>query len=192
MVSRDSTPFAGVSETPELATEHATVTTTDAGLFEAIEAALAAGDAVYLIDPLSPQTKDPAELLRNSLRLRGRFPGPAAFLRPADDAQLVRALKRYAHFFICDGCGRDCRDEYYTLRDEVWRAVCGDNLMLCVGCVERRLGRELVPGDFNLEGSVALANALPPSRRLWRRLRLGRFPRRAKKGSEELAGAAPS
>jgi hypothetical protein len=40
------------------------------------------------------------------------------------------------------------------LLDDVWAAAAGDqkdtyDFMLCVGCVERRLGRLLVPDDFN-------------------------------------------
>jgi hypothetical protein len=49
----------------------------------------------------------------------------------------------------------DCRedtielDEYYMLRDDVWlEANPARDGMLCVGCVEQRLGRALRPGDF--------------------------------------------
>ena len=44
--------------------------------------------------------------------------------------------------------------EQYMLRDDVWAAAAGDladthGVMLCIGCVERRLGRELTRDDFN-------------------------------------------
>ena len=40
------------------------------------------------------------------------------------------------------------------LLDDVWAAVAGDladthGVMLCIGCVERRLRRRLTPEDFN-------------------------------------------
>lgn len=49
----------------------------------------------------------------------------------------------------------DCRlnthleNEYYMLLDEIWlEAHPEDDGMLCVTCVERRLGRKLLPADF--------------------------------------------
>jgi hypothetical protein len=56
------------------------------------------------------------------------------------------------------------------LRRELWRKVCRFNDMLCIGCVEDRLGRKLVRADFNLEETFAGAKQFPPSRRLKQRL----------------------
>jgi hypothetical protein len=48
----------------------------------------------------------------------------------------------------------DCRyltieGEYYMLRDEIWLAANPEQRgMLCIGCVEGRLGRRLGPEDF--------------------------------------------
>lgn len=75
--------------------------------------------------------------------------------------------------FACLGCG-ECTlelDEYYMLRDEVWRAANPSSRgMLCIGCVETRLGRRLAPSDF----SDCALNELPRrhirSRRLVERL----------------------
>lgn len=41
--------------------------------------------------------------------------------------------------------------EYYMLKDPVWEeAVPDDDLgMLCIGCIEKKLGRELSPEDFS-------------------------------------------
>ena len=42
-------------------------------------------------------------------------------------------------------------DEYYMVHDDVWAASgmgFNDDQMLCVGCLERRLGRRLRPFDF--------------------------------------------
>lgn len=53
---------------------------------------------------------------------------------------------------------RDCRVntsdiyEYYMVHDEVWQAAGADTEfgwgMLCIGCLEVRLGRTLTPADF--------------------------------------------
>jgi hypothetical protein len=54
--------------------------------------------------------------------------------------------------FICLGCKVDTgkMGEHYMLRDEVWNKVHTSAVgMLCVGCVEVRLGRQLVPADFH-------------------------------------------
>ena len=78
-------------------------------------------------------------------------------------------LKRYARF-ECEACGRSCRDEYYMLRTELWQEACRSNNMLCIGCVEDRLGRKLVLADFNLEDTHDLIKLWPPARRLKHRL----------------------
>lgn len=72
----------------------------------------------------------------------------------------------------CVDCGVSCNDihEYYMIHESLWLSVmkclCG---MLCIGCVESRLGRKLTPEDFtdcalNTEGfgykSARLANRL--------------------------------
>ena len=59
------------------------------------------------------------------------------------------------------------------LRTELWRKVCRSNDILCIGCVEDRLGRKLVPTDFNLKQTFAGAQQFPPSRRLKQRLDVG-------------------
>jgi hypothetical protein len=39
--------------------------------------------------------------------------------------------------------------EYYMVRDDVWwPCVGGRSGMLCIGCLETRLGRELCAADF--------------------------------------------
>jgi hypothetical protein len=54
-------------------------------------------------------------------------------------------------FSWCLDCQVDTLEirEYYMLRGDVWfKANPAGRGMLCVGCVERRLGRRLVPADF--------------------------------------------
>jgi hypothetical protein len=61
-------------------------------------------------------------------------------------------------------------DEYYMVNDDVWTdsGVGWTGGMLCIGCLEDRLGRQLVPGDF----MDAPINGRPPhSERLRARLR---------------------
>jgi hypothetical protein len=57
------------------------------------------------------------------------------------------ALERHVH---CLDCAVDtvALGEYYMVRDEVWEQAAGDDGMLCIGCLEKRLGRRLEPRDF--------------------------------------------
>lgn len=45
------------------------------------------------------------------------------------------------------GCDHDGTWEWYMVTDHVW-ALAGDALFLCIGDLERRLGRPLNSGDF--------------------------------------------
>jgi hypothetical protein len=52
--------------------------------------------------------------------------------------------------FSCIDCEVDTRSEYYMVHDWVWE-LSGMNPydgMLCIGCLEKRLGRKLIKGDF--------------------------------------------
>ena len=51
--------------------------------------------------------------------------------------------------FLCDGCDVDTFDiaEYFMVRNELWEQA-GNADMLCVGCTEDRLGRQLTRADF--------------------------------------------
>lgn len=54
-------------------------------------------------------------------------------------------------YFNCADCGASTLHghEYYMLRTKVWAATrVRKRAMLCVGCVEHRLGRLLRPDDF--------------------------------------------
>lgn len=51
----------------------------------------------------------------------------------------------------CLDCGVDTfkTEEYYIVQNDLWRAANPKILgMLCTGCLEKRLGRELCPSDF--------------------------------------------
>lgn len=52
------------------------------------------------------------------------------------------------------GCRHKGKWEYYMVTDEVWHAAMSGESnpfsgYLCIGCLERRLGRELTPADFS-------------------------------------------
>ena len=54
--------------------------------------------------------------------------------------------------FLCMDCGIDTgkHAEFYMLIDSVWFSIVGSREgMLCIGCAEIRLGRELTRADFN-------------------------------------------
>lgn len=53
----------------------------------------------------------------------------------------------YDGYFGCDDCGACTLREYYMVRDDIWKAAGGPR-MLCVGCLEARIGRKLMRRDF--------------------------------------------
>ena len=46
------------------------------------------------------------------------------------------------------GCRHKGRHEYYSVNDEIWKVAGMDSGFLCIGCLERRIGRSLTPDDF--------------------------------------------
>ncbi len=46
------------------------------------------------------------------------------------------------------GCAHDGMWEWYMLTDETWAAI-GNPGIMCIGCAEKRLGRQLHAGDFS-------------------------------------------
>ena len=53
--------------------------------------------------------------------------------------------------FICKDCEIDTLaiNEYYMVTAPVWEAACPEHRgMLCIGCLENRLGRQLTASDF--------------------------------------------
>ncbi|MET9876549.1 hypothetical protein ABZZ36_18270 [Actinacidiphila glaucinigra] len=70
----------------------------------------------------------------------------------------------------CADCRTDCSDERYMVHDEVWAAagMCPFGF-LCIGCIERRLGRRLAAADF-LDVPLNYAPGFRRSARLTRRL----------------------
>lgn len=66
---------------------------------------------------------------------------------------LTRPRRRFRPSpFRCMDCNVDTfRSEYYMLKHEIWDYIVSfenSRKMLCIGCVEERLGRELTGSDF--------------------------------------------
>ena len=96
----------------------------------------------------------------------------------AANAERPRRSRRQRFEFACLDCGVDTAaiDEYYMVTDEVWASANpADDPdepgagMLCIGSLERRLGRKLTPSDFT-DCPVNTDLAKPRSKRLLDRL----------------------
>jgi len=64
---------------------------------------------------------------------------------------MLETHKKRERLFRCEDCGVNTSkiEEYYMVLDEVWLSVCEDVYgMLCIGCLEERLGRRLMTADF--------------------------------------------
>ncbi len=75
--------------------------------------------------------------------------------------------------FLCLDCREDTgkMHEHYFVRTEVWLSVVGSIVgMLCIGCLEKRLGRQLNSSDFT-DCSLNTARYEPKSERLMSRMR---------------------
>jgi hypothetical protein len=54
--------------------------------------------------------------------------------------------------------------EYYSVTDELWSRYGPAVGMLCIGCLETRLGRRLVPADFT-DAPINTLDVAPRSKR---------------------------
>lgn len=55
--------------------------------------------------------------------------------------------------FLCADCGLHTShiNEYYMVHSKIWREFVPENkydTMLCIGCLEKRMDRKLIPKDF--------------------------------------------
>jgi hypothetical protein len=69
-----------------------------------------------------------------------------------DVAMSEKQYRPWSGDFECLDCGTNTLEtgEYYMLQDAVWlEANPSDRGMLCIGCVEKRLGRTLAAGAFS-------------------------------------------
>lgn len=75
--------------------------------------------------------------------------------------------------FLCLDCSVDTGKihEHYMLVDTTWFSIHASNRgMICIGCVEGRLGRSLTPQDFN-NSHVNNPKLYPMSSRLLSRIK---------------------
>lgn len=63
---------------------------------------------------------------------------------------ITRKLHKSKAKWDCVDCSQNTSYEHYFATNEVWmkQAGMGEAGMLCVGCLERRIGRRLEPTDF--------------------------------------------
>jgi hypothetical protein len=74
--------------------------------------------------------------------------------------------------FLCLDCRIDTGKihEHYFIQTPLWMKLVGSNQgMLCVGCLELRLGRKLIASDFT-NASINTASHEAKSQRLMERL----------------------
>ena len=89
-------------------------------------------------------------------------------ITPKGASPIWPAMMKDRSSFLCLDCGVDTGaiDEDYMVTHELWARVNpGGDGMLCIGCLEKRLGRELTPDDFWLNSVSS-----PKSERLLKRL----------------------
>jgi len=87
-------------------------------------------------------TADDSQWPRGELGL----PKPWREHEPLDDEVTIHSK------FRCIDCGKNTHGgEYYMVHDSVWAAsgIAPHGGMLCLGCLETRIGRELRPDDFS-------------------------------------------
>ncbi len=74
--------------------------------------------------------------------------GTAAYCRQAEGGAMPsKRRKRVLPSNACVDCGQSA--EYYMVHDELWeRAGYGPDVMACIPCLEKRLGRPLRRDDF--------------------------------------------
>lgn len=74
--------------------------------------------------------------------------------------------------FLCIDCHADTSkiNEYYMLKNWLWKKIRGGRHMLCLNCVENRLGRRLTSRDFTDCPLNLLTDPWPKSIRFINRL----------------------
>lgn len=87
--------------------------------------------------------------------------------------------------FMCKDCGMNTApmagNEYYAVTDEVWKAGKGRRHVLCIGCLETRIGRKLKGADFPM---LSINFIFPWSARL--ASRMGAEKKRHRRNIDEM------
>ena len=75
--------------------------------------------------------------------------------------------------FLCVDCQFDTfQNEYYMVKDEIWPIGIDDG-MLCIECIEKRIGKTLIKGDFT--DCLVNLELRPRSKRLQNRLEMQKY-----------------
>ena len=64
-----------------------------------------------------------------------------------EEDETIEEFRQGLEAFRCLDCSMMTENEYYMVHDEIWHSVAGEG-MLCIGCLENRLGRRLSKDDF--------------------------------------------
>lgn len=73
----------------------------------------------------------------------------------------------------CDDCGESTYTEFYVVSNDLWDRYAPGVWMICIGCLETRIGRQLVTADFtdaNFKPEMLNHGRYPKSQRLIDRL----------------------
>lgn len=77
------------------------------------------------------------------------FPGPGFYSREQLTDLVLEAVEDFARVHCADcGVNTTAVNEYYMVISELWHAHGPGRGMLCIGCLENRIGRELNRSDF--------------------------------------------
>lgn len=113
------------------------------------------------------RSQDEADRLAMSafLDLEGLQARSLGFPPPWNEHEIIDHEPEIDTQFRCVDCGKDTGGEvgeYYTVADDVWAAsgIAPHGGMLCLACLERRIGRPLIEDDFE---------AIFPSAEAWER-----------------------
>ena len=79
----------------------------------------------------------------DTIRFKGKF----------QDVSLscLHLNKKHYLFFLCKDCGKDCGiddKDYYMVKHEIWQRHGVGERMLCMDCMENRLGHKLTASDL--------------------------------------------
>lgn len=90
----------------------------------------------------------------------------------AKQKSITRKLHNRRSKWDCVDCDTNTSYEHYFAKNEVWIGEAGmsETGMLCIGCLETRIGRRLTPDDFT-DAHINNPKTHPMTERLLSRLR---------------------
>jgi hypothetical protein len=113
-------------------------------------------DAMTTTQAEFDQFADRCDHLREVMEWHSDGTGGAVANTRADRHAIIRLPLKEGRVLPCVECNRETEisrnpGHYYMLRDELWASIIPDTKgILCISCVEHRLGRSLTDEDFTL------------------------------------------